>query len=168
MLRQPYLVGQPFHRLETGSRANMGTASEVTLGLYREGDSDAASGVTGIRGLFDLPEALGTDHHGKAPHLPPVKRARRLLQCPGDVAEGLSGLRPLPQLLLARFGQPWATQSSYTPTSDPNNTDNLPRRCTNPSNPRGSPQTANTPIRRAVARVPHQLCQSHYLREAAK
>jgi hypothetical protein len=67
MLRQPYRVSQPFHRLETGSRASMGTASEVTLVLYRQGDSDAASGVTGIRGLFDLPEALGTDHHGKAP-----------------------------------------------------------------------------------------------------
>jgi hypothetical protein len=44
----------------------MGTASEEPLGLYREGDLDGALGVTGLRGLLDLPEALGADHDGKA------------------------------------------------------------------------------------------------------
>ena len=66
MLRQPYWVGQPFYCLETGVSAGMGTASEETLGLYREGDSDGASGVTYLRGLLDFPEALGPDHDGKA------------------------------------------------------------------------------------------------------
>ena len=51
------------------ARASMGTASEETLGLYREGDSDGASRVTDLRGLLDLPEALGADHEGKAPSL---------------------------------------------------------------------------------------------------
>jgi hypothetical protein len=44
----------------------MGTGSEEPLGLYREGDPDGAFGVTGLRGLLDLPEALGADHDGKA------------------------------------------------------------------------------------------------------
>jgi hypothetical protein len=44
----------------------MGTGSEETLGLYREGDPDGALRVTGLRGLLDLPEALGADHDGKA------------------------------------------------------------------------------------------------------
>ena len=66
MLRWPYRVGQPFHLLETGVSAGIGTASEETLGLNREGDSDDASGVTGLGSLLDLPEALGADHDGKA------------------------------------------------------------------------------------------------------
>src|SRR5687768_5571183 len=93
MLRQPYRVGQPPHRPETGVSAGMWTASEETLGLYREGDSDGASGVTGLRGLFDLPEALGTDHEGKATafvdhpdpspdHLRPSRRAEKALREP--------------------------------------------------------------------------------------
>src|SRR5918993_5072388 len=88
MLRWPYRVGQAFHRLETGARAGMGTAGEETLGLYREGDSDGASGVTDLRGLLDLPEALGIDHDGKAPalvdhpdpspdHLRPARRTEK-------------------------------------------------------------------------------------------
>jgi hypothetical protein len=44
----------------------MGTGSEETLGLYREGDPDGALRVTDLRGLLDLPEALGADHDGKA------------------------------------------------------------------------------------------------------
>jgi hypothetical protein len=44
----------------------MGTASEEPLGLYREGDPDGALRITGFRDLLDLPEALGTDHDGKA------------------------------------------------------------------------------------------------------
>jgi hypothetical protein len=67
MLRRPYRIGQPFHCLETEVSAGMGTASEETLGLYREGDSDGASGVTSLGGLLDLPEALGANHDGKAP-----------------------------------------------------------------------------------------------------
>jgi hypothetical protein len=66
MLRQPYWVGQPFHYLETGVSAGMGTASEEPLGLYREGDPDGALRVTGLRDLLDLPEALGADRDGKA------------------------------------------------------------------------------------------------------
>jgi hypothetical protein len=71
----------------------MGTASEETLGLYRESDSDAASGVTDLRGLLDLPEALGIDHDGKATtfvdhsdpgpdQLRPVPRAEKALREP--------------------------------------------------------------------------------------
>src|SRR5215211_2193758 len=93
MLRQPYGVGQPFHRLETGVSAGMGTASEEPLGLYREGDPDGASGVTGFRGLLDLPEALGTNHDGKATtfvdhsdsspdHLRPSRRTEKALREP--------------------------------------------------------------------------------------
>jgi hypothetical protein len=65
MLRQPYRVGQPFHRLETGASASIGTASEEILGLYREGDPDGALRVTGLRGLLYLPEALGANHDRK-------------------------------------------------------------------------------------------------------
>src|SRR5215217_7539483 len=93
MLRRPYRVGQPFHRLETGASAGMGTASEETLGLYREGDSDSASGVTDLRSLLDLPEALGIDHGGKATtfvdhpdpspdHLRPARRTEKALRVP--------------------------------------------------------------------------------------
>ena len=65
--------------------AGIGTASEETLGLYREGDTDGASGVADLRGLLDLPEALGADHDGEATifvdHLDPspdhLRRARR-------------------------------------------------------------------------------------------
>ena len=66
----------------------MGTASEETFGLYREGDPDGALGVTGLRGLLDLPEALGTNHDGKATtvvdhpdpspdHLRPARRTEK-------------------------------------------------------------------------------------------
>src|SRR5918999_6167333 len=93
MLRWPYRLGQPFHRFETGASAERGTASEETLGLYREGDSDGASGVTDLRGLLDLPEALGADHDGKATsfvdhpdsspdHLRPVRRTDKALPEP--------------------------------------------------------------------------------------
>src|ERR671911_1291341 len=93
MLQRPYWVGQPFHCLETGVSAGMGTASEETLGLYREGDSDGASRVTALRGLLDLPEALGANHDGKAPalvdhpdpspdHLRPVRRTEKALREP--------------------------------------------------------------------------------------
>src|SRR5918998_5169381 len=93
MLRWPYRLGQPFHRLETGASAGMGTAGEETLGLYREGDSDGASGVTDLRGLLDLPEALGIDHDGKATsfvdhpdpspnHLCPARRTEKALREP--------------------------------------------------------------------------------------
>ena len=79
----PSIVSRP-------ARAGMGTASEETLGLYREGDSDGASGVTNLRGLLDLPEALGPDHDGKASafvdypdpspaHLRPSHRAEKAL-----------------------------------------------------------------------------------------
>jgi hypothetical protein len=47
----------------------MGTASEETLWLYREGDPDGASGVTDLRSRLDLPEALGANHDGKGPAL---------------------------------------------------------------------------------------------------
>src|SRR5918992_769175 len=67
MLQRPFRFGQPFHCLETGVSAGMGTASEEPLGLYREGDSDGASRVTHLRGLLYLPEALGANHDGKAP-----------------------------------------------------------------------------------------------------
>src|SRR5215217_8002674 len=67
MLRWSYWVGQSFDYLETDVSAGMGTASKETLGLYRENDSDGASGVTGLGGLLDLPEALGANHDGKAP-----------------------------------------------------------------------------------------------------
>ena len=71
----------------------MGTASEETLGLYREGDSDGASGVTGLGSLLDLPEALGANHDGEAPvpadhpdpspyHLRPARRADKVLSEP--------------------------------------------------------------------------------------
>jgi hypothetical protein len=71
----------------------MGTASEETLGLYREGDSDGASGVTDLCGLLDLPEALGTNHDGKGPafvdhpdpspnHLRPARRTEKALREP--------------------------------------------------------------------------------------
>jgi hypothetical protein len=74
-------------------RAGRGTASEETLGLYREGDSDGASRVTNPRGLLDLPEALGIDHDGKATtfvdhldpssdHLRPVRRTEKALREP--------------------------------------------------------------------------------------
>src|SRR5215207_3460282 len=66
MLRQPHWVGQPSHRLETGALAGLGNVGEETLGLYREGDTDGALRVTGLRGLLDLLEALGADHDGKA------------------------------------------------------------------------------------------------------
>src|ERR687897_1004635 len=66
MLRQPCRVGQPFHRLETGVSAGMGSVREETLGLYGEGDPDGASRVTELCGLLDLPEALGIYHDGKA------------------------------------------------------------------------------------------------------
>src|SRR5215212_2647260 len=69
MLRWLYRFGQPFHCLETGASACIGSASEETLGLYREADFDGASGVTDLRGLLDLPKALGIDHDGKAPAL---------------------------------------------------------------------------------------------------
>jgi hypothetical protein len=72
----------------------MGTASEETLGLYGEGDSDGASGVTGLGGLLDLPKALGANHDGKAPvpadhpdpssdHLRPARRTDKVLSEPG-------------------------------------------------------------------------------------
>jgi hypothetical protein len=71
----------------------MGTASEEPLGLYREGDPDYALRVTGLRGLLDLPEALGADHDGKATtfvdhpdpgpdHLRPTRRTERALREP--------------------------------------------------------------------------------------
>jgi hypothetical protein len=44
----------------------MGTASEEPLGLDRKSDPDDALRVKGLRGLLDLPEALGADHDGKA------------------------------------------------------------------------------------------------------
>src|SRR5215207_638714 len=93
MLRRPYRVGQPFHCLESSARAGMGSASEETLRLYREGYSDGASGVTDLRGLFDLPEALGIDHDGKVTtfvdhsdpspdHLRPARRTDKALPEP--------------------------------------------------------------------------------------
>jgi len=71
----------------------MGTASEKTLWLYREGDSDGASWVTGLCGLLDIPEALGIDHDGKATtfvdhpdpspdHLCPTRRTEKALREP--------------------------------------------------------------------------------------
>ena len=68
----------------------METATEETLGLYREGDSDAASRVTQLRGLLYLPEALGANDDGKAPvpadhpdpspdHLRPAHRTDKVL-----------------------------------------------------------------------------------------
>jgi hypothetical protein len=93
MVQRPYWVGQPFHCLETGVSAGMGTASEEPLGLYREGDPDGALRVTGLRGLLDLPEALGADHDGKATtfvdhadpgpdHPCPARRTERALREP--------------------------------------------------------------------------------------
>jgi hypothetical protein len=90
MLRQRHRVGQPSHRLETRTRASIGTASEEPLGLYREGDPDGALRVTGLRGLLDLPEGLGVNHDGKAPalvdhpdpspdHLRPARRTEKAL-----------------------------------------------------------------------------------------
>jgi hypothetical protein len=95
MIRQPYWVGQPFHCLETGVSVGMGTVSEEPLGLYREGEPDGALRVTGLRGLLDLPKALGADHDGKATtfvvhpdpspdHLRPVRRTERALREPRD------------------------------------------------------------------------------------
>ena len=75
----------------------MGTASEETLWLYREGYPDGALRVTGLRGLLDLPEALGADHDGKATtfvshphpspdhlpdHLRPARRTEKALREP--------------------------------------------------------------------------------------
>ena len=71
----------------------MGSASEETLRLYREGYSDGASRVTDLRGLFDLPEALGVKHDGKAralvdhpdpspDHLRPAGRTEKALREP--------------------------------------------------------------------------------------
>src|SRR5215204_2447466 len=93
MLRQPYRVSQPFHRLKTGVSAGMGSASEEILGLHGEGDPDGAVRVTGLRGLLYLPEALGADHDGKATifvdhpdpspdHLPPARRSEKALREP--------------------------------------------------------------------------------------
>src|SRR5215216_775773 len=93
MLRRPYRVGQPFHRLETSVSAGMGTASEETLGLYREDDSDGALRVTEFCGLLDLPETLSIDHDGKATtfvdhpdpspdHLRPARRTEKALREP--------------------------------------------------------------------------------------
>src|SRR5918993_407625 len=93
MLRRPYWVGQLFHRLKTGVSAGMRTASKETLGLYRKSDPDGALRVTGLRGLLDLPEALGVNHDGKAPalvdhpdpspdHLRPVRRTEKALREP--------------------------------------------------------------------------------------
>src|SRR5215212_2039671 len=54
---------------------------------------------------------------------------------PGDVADGLSGLPPLPQLLLASRTQPsWTIQSRHSRTPDPDNTQDLPC-CTDRLNP---------------------------------
>jgi hypothetical protein len=44
----------------------MGTRSEEPLWLNWEGDPDGALRVTGLRGLLDVPKALGADHDGKA------------------------------------------------------------------------------------------------------
>src|SRR5215208_5044276 len=104
MLRWPYRFGQPFHCLETDVSAGMGTASEETLGLYREGDSDGASGVTDLRGLLDLPEALRANHDGKAPalvdhpdpspdHLRPVCRTEKALREPDGRLSSTSYVR---------------------------------------------------------------------------
>src|SRR5215210_8949145 len=93
MLRQPCWVGQPFHCLETGVSAGMGTASEEPLGLYREGDPDGALRVKGLRSLLDLPEARGADHDGKATtfvdhpdpgadHPRPTRRTKKALREP--------------------------------------------------------------------------------------
>src|SRR5215218_4014524 len=93
MLRRPYRVGQPFHRLETGASTGIGTASEEILGLYGESDPDGAPRVTGLRGLLDLPEALGADHGGKATtfvshpdpssdHIRPARRTEGALREP--------------------------------------------------------------------------------------
>ena len=82
----------------------MGTASEETLGLYREGDSDGASGETGLGGLLDLPEALGIDHDSKAPasvdhpdpspdHLRPVRRTEKALRESEDRASSTPYVR---------------------------------------------------------------------------
>jgi hypothetical protein len=95
MLRQPYWVCQPFHGLETGMSAGMGTASEGTLGPYGEGDPDGALRVTSLRGQLDLPKALGADHDGKATtfvdhpdpspdHPRPTRRTERALREPED------------------------------------------------------------------------------------
>src|SRR5215217_3385257 len=64
----------------------------------------------------------------------PVDGAGRLLQCPGDVASGVAGFPPLPQLLLARLRQSWTTQPSQAHTSDPNIIENLGC-CTDRVNP---------------------------------
>src|SRR5829696_9409640 len=101
MLQRPFRFGQPFHCLETGVSAGMGTASEERLGLYREGDSDGASRVTHLRGLLYLPEALGANNDGKAPapvdhpdpspdHLRPARRTDKALPEP----EGRSSSTP--------------------------------------------------------------------------
>ena len=69
--------------------------AEETLGLYREDDSDGASEVTDLRGLLDLPEALGMDHDGKATnfvdhpdpspdHLRPARRIEKVPCRPED------------------------------------------------------------------------------------
>jgi hypothetical protein len=72
-------------------RGGTGTANEETLGLYREGDSDGAFGVKGLRGLLDLSEVLSADHDGEttvivddvdpsSDHLRPVRRAEKALR----------------------------------------------------------------------------------------
>ena len=71
----------------------MGTASEEALRLYGKSDPDGALGVTGLRGLLDLPEALGVNHDGIAPalvvhpdpspdHLCPARRTEKALREP--------------------------------------------------------------------------------------
>src|ERR671911_3158959 len=108
MLRQPYWVGgQPFYCLKTGVSAGMGTASEEPLGLYRKGDLDGALGVTGLRGLLDLPEALGADHDGKATtfvdhpdpspdHLHPARRTEKAVREPGGRPSSTPYIRKSP------------------------------------------------------------------------
>src|SRR5215212_8192760 len=70
----------------------------------------------------------------------PVNRAGRLLQSPSDVANGLSGLPPIPQLLLAHRRQSRTTQISHTHTSDPNNA--------------GNPTVLHRPVESTVAIFP--------------
>src|ERR671921_690889 len=66
MLRQPYWVDQPFHCLETGVSAGIGTTSEEQFGLYQESDPDGALRVTGLRRSLGLLEALSANQDGKA------------------------------------------------------------------------------------------------------